>query len=62
MGKMGITLNTHIAGTVAAMTESEPDVESEKASYNIFGQPGSAPKAFGVGYLVAPKSSVGGSV
>jgi len=39
-----------IAGTVAAMTESDPGIESEKASHNTLGEPGQrheAGKAFG---------------
>jgi hypothetical protein len=39
-----------IAGTVAAMTEGDPRVESEKASYNTLGKPGQrheAGRAFG---------------
>jgi len=31
------------AGTVAAMTEDEPGVESERASHNALGERGSAP-------------------
>jgi len=29
-----------IAGTVASITESDPGVESERASYNTLGEPG----------------------
>jgi len=32
-----VALCAHIAGTVAAMTESDPSVASEKASYNLLG-------------------------
>jgi hypothetical protein len=32
-----VRLLVYIAGTVAAMTEGDPGVESEKASHNILG-------------------------
>ena len=45
-----VTLRPHMAGMVAAMAESEQDVASERASYNILGEPGQRHeegKAFG---------------